>query len=228
MRVLGIETSCDETGVAVYDTAVGGAAGLRAHAVYSQIALHGLVLAHRREHWHRAAQHGGQVQLKQDRRMGQIPRLPPARMQFTQMPDHLSVKHHLRAAAWVQRRVLGRLKPHGQGREQGLYITLDVEEIHASVFDTPLQAGCTPIGQPGHAHRLVKTLDSAVAADGRRIAQEHTTHFEHTHAIRAAVGIELEHLQQRTQKARRRIGSALPASSRSQRSSTKLKLMVSW
>ena len=40
MKVLGIETSCDETGVAVYDTAVGGAAGLRAHAVYSQIALH--------------------------------------------------------------------------------------------------------------------------------------------------------------------------------------------
>lgn len=36
MNVLGIETSCDETGVAVYDSA----AGLRAHAVYSQIALH--------------------------------------------------------------------------------------------------------------------------------------------------------------------------------------------
>lgn len=36
MIVLGIETSCDETGVAVYDTA----AGLRAHALYSQIALH--------------------------------------------------------------------------------------------------------------------------------------------------------------------------------------------
>ncbi|MGQ4660925.1 tRNA (adenosine(37)-N6)-threonylcarbamoyltransferase complex transferase subunit TsaD [Lysobacter sp. F6437] len=36
MRVLGIETSCDETGVAVYDTD----AGLRAHALYSQIALH--------------------------------------------------------------------------------------------------------------------------------------------------------------------------------------------
>ena len=40
MRVLGIESSCDETGVAVYDTAIGGAEGLRAHAVYSQIALH--------------------------------------------------------------------------------------------------------------------------------------------------------------------------------------------
>ncbi len=40
MKVLGIETSCDETGVAVYDTGVSGAAGLRAHAVYSQIALH--------------------------------------------------------------------------------------------------------------------------------------------------------------------------------------------
>jgi N6-L-threonylcarbamoyladenine synthase len=40
VKVLGIETSCDETGVAVYDTALPGAAGLRAHAVYSQIALH--------------------------------------------------------------------------------------------------------------------------------------------------------------------------------------------
>lgn len=36
MNVLGIETSCDETGVAVYDTA----GGLRAHALYSQVALH--------------------------------------------------------------------------------------------------------------------------------------------------------------------------------------------
>ena len=40
MKVLGIESSCDETGVAVYDTARPGADGLRAHAVYSQIALH--------------------------------------------------------------------------------------------------------------------------------------------------------------------------------------------
>ncbi|HLU12785.1 MAG TPA: tRNA (adenosine(37)-N6)-threonylcarbamoyltransferase complex transferase subunit TsaD [Arenimonas sp.] len=36
MRVLGIETSCDETGVAVHDTA----AGLLAHALHSQVALH--------------------------------------------------------------------------------------------------------------------------------------------------------------------------------------------
>jgi len=36
MRVLGIETSCDETGVAVYCS--GG--GLLAHAVYSQVQLH--------------------------------------------------------------------------------------------------------------------------------------------------------------------------------------------
>ncbi|QDW66575.1 tRNA (adenosine(37)-N6)-threonylcarbamoyltransferase complex transferase subunit TsaD [Luteimonas granuli] len=40
MKVLGIETSCDETGVAVYDTGRSGADGLLAHAVYSQIALH--------------------------------------------------------------------------------------------------------------------------------------------------------------------------------------------
>ena len=36
MRVLGIETSCDETGVAVYDSA----AGLLSHALYSQVAVH--------------------------------------------------------------------------------------------------------------------------------------------------------------------------------------------
>ncbi|ODS61960.1 MAG: tRNA (adenosine(37)-N6)-threonylcarbamoyltransferase complex transferase subunit TsaD [Arenimonas sp. SCN 70-307] len=36
MRVLGIETSCDETGVAVYDTR----RGLLSHALFSQIALH--------------------------------------------------------------------------------------------------------------------------------------------------------------------------------------------
>ncbi|MDA8093569.1 MAG: tRNA (adenosine(37)-N6)-threonylcarbamoyltransferase complex transferase subunit TsaD [Betaproteobacteria bacterium] len=36
MRVLGIETSCDETGVALYDTSQ----GLLAHALHSQVALH--------------------------------------------------------------------------------------------------------------------------------------------------------------------------------------------
>lgn len=39
MRVLGIETSCDETGVALYDGGPHGA-GLLAHAVYSQVELH--------------------------------------------------------------------------------------------------------------------------------------------------------------------------------------------
>jgi N6-L-threonylcarbamoyladenine synthase len=36
MRVLGLETSCDETGIALYDTEL----GLRSHRIYSQIALH--------------------------------------------------------------------------------------------------------------------------------------------------------------------------------------------
>ena len=36
MRILGIETSCDETGVAIYDSAK----GLLAHSLYSQIKLH--------------------------------------------------------------------------------------------------------------------------------------------------------------------------------------------
>ncbi|NQY27283.1 MAG: tRNA (adenosine(37)-N6)-threonylcarbamoyltransferase complex transferase subunit TsaD [Piscirickettsiaceae bacterium] len=36
MRVLGIESSCDETGIAIYDSEK----GLLAHALYSQIAMH--------------------------------------------------------------------------------------------------------------------------------------------------------------------------------------------
>src|ERR1043165_7021717 len=36
MRVLGIETSCDETAVAVYD----GDRGLLSHTLHSQVALH--------------------------------------------------------------------------------------------------------------------------------------------------------------------------------------------
>src|SRR5664279_1382913 len=36
MLVLGIETSCDETGLAIYDTE----RGLLAHALHSQIAMH--------------------------------------------------------------------------------------------------------------------------------------------------------------------------------------------
>lgn len=36
MRVLGIETSCDETGVAIYDSEQ----GLLAHALYSQVVMH--------------------------------------------------------------------------------------------------------------------------------------------------------------------------------------------
>ena len=38
MLVLGIETSCDETGLAVYDTG----RGLIAHALHSQVAMHGI------------------------------------------------------------------------------------------------------------------------------------------------------------------------------------------
>ena len=38
MLILGIETSCDETGVALYDTAASGR--LLAHAVHSQVAMH--------------------------------------------------------------------------------------------------------------------------------------------------------------------------------------------
>ena len=43
MLVLGIETSCDETGVALYDTARAGdtpLAGLLGHAIHSQVAMH--------------------------------------------------------------------------------------------------------------------------------------------------------------------------------------------
>ena len=36
LLVLGIETSCDETGIALYDSV----RGLTAHALHSQVAMH--------------------------------------------------------------------------------------------------------------------------------------------------------------------------------------------
>ena len=58
MRVLGIETSCDETAVAIYD----GGAGLLGHALYSQVDLH--------------AEYGGVV-----------PELAPERPQYSVEPE---------------------------------------------------------------------------------------------------------------------------------------------
>ncbi|MGA8048894.1 MAG: tRNA (adenosine(37)-N6)-threonylcarbamoyltransferase complex transferase subunit TsaD [Burkholderiales bacterium] len=40
MLILGLETSCDETGVALYETLGGLRSGLLAHAVHSQVAMH--------------------------------------------------------------------------------------------------------------------------------------------------------------------------------------------
>ena len=41
MRILGIETSCDETGIAIYDDGQGDRPqGILAHRLYSQIAVH--------------------------------------------------------------------------------------------------------------------------------------------------------------------------------------------
>jgi len=40
MLILGIETSCDETGLALYEAGVGSPGTLLAHAVHSQIAMH--------------------------------------------------------------------------------------------------------------------------------------------------------------------------------------------
>ena len=40
MKVLGIESSCDETGVALIDSEVKSNAGLLAHAIHTQIDMH--------------------------------------------------------------------------------------------------------------------------------------------------------------------------------------------
>ena len=40
MLILGLETSCDETGLALYETGGGPRRGLLAHAVHSQVAMH--------------------------------------------------------------------------------------------------------------------------------------------------------------------------------------------
>ena len=40
MKVLGLETSCDETGLAIYDSTMNGRGGVLSQVLYSQINLH--------------------------------------------------------------------------------------------------------------------------------------------------------------------------------------------
>lgn len=42
MKILGLETSCDETGLAIYDDTLEGGGGILAEVLYSQIELHAL------------------------------------------------------------------------------------------------------------------------------------------------------------------------------------------
>ena len=74
MLILGVETSCDETGLALYDDAAGG---LLAHAVHSQVAMHeaygGVVpeLASR-DHLRRLVPLARQVLERAGRRAGEL------------------------------------------------------------------------------------------------------------------------------------------------------------
>ncbi|HET9352313.1 MAG TPA: tRNA (adenosine(37)-N6)-threonylcarbamoyltransferase complex transferase subunit TsaD [Burkholderiales bacterium] len=74
MLILGVETSCDETGLALYDD---GAGGLLAHAVHSQVAMHeaygGVVpeLASR-DHLRRLVPLARQVFERAGRRIGEL------------------------------------------------------------------------------------------------------------------------------------------------------------
>src|SRR3954453_13515703 len=73
MLVLGVETSCDETGVALYDTG----AGLLGHVLFSQIALHseyggGVPELALRDHIRRVLPLTRQLLLKTSRVLGEI------------------------------------------------------------------------------------------------------------------------------------------------------------
>jgi N6-L-threonylcarbamoyladenine synthase len=74
MLILGVETSCDETGLALYD---GAAGGLLAHAVHSQVAMHeaygGVVpeLASR-DHLRRMVPLAREVFARAGRRIGEL------------------------------------------------------------------------------------------------------------------------------------------------------------
>jgi len=109
MLILGIETSCDETGVALYDTADGGR--LLAHAVHSQVAMH--------------ADYGGVVPELASR--DHIRRLVPlARRTFAQAgraPDEL------RAVAYTEGPGLAGALLVGASFAHALALALDVPAI---------------------------------------------------------------------------------------------------
>ena len=189
------------------------------------------------------SQHRIQVEFEQHRRVRQLVGLAPLRVQFADEADAPAVE--LDSAAQRPGCSAGCCagdEAQRARRQQRLDVALDVEEVDA-------RAPCWPhcgwsasaVGQAADAHRLA---DAGHASVGRRRRRRRAgrrgrsrtparatpcapgcgaarrpgcrSGCERITASGAAIGFST------------RIGSALPASSCSQRSSTKLKLMVSW
>ena len=107
MLVLGIESSCDETGLALYDTEE----GLLAHALYSQVALH--------------AEYGGVVpELASRDHIRRV--LPLTRQVLTQANKKLN---EINAIAYTQGPGLSGALLVGSGVASGLALALNVPAI---------------------------------------------------------------------------------------------------
>lgn len=159
-------------------------------------------------------------------------------MQFAHKADGLALQQHARAAARVQCRVRCWLERGCSGASSKLDITLGIVEVHRLVLAAPLQRIDRTIGQARDPHRLREAFHRAVGV--RTLASRRNTRPSSNTRTRPALRskLNLSTCSKEPSSDERMtlrwlaiglsslIGAALPASSFSQCSSTKLKLMA--
>ncbi|ABA47491.1 hypothetical protein BURPS1710b_1895 [Burkholderia pseudomallei 1710b] len=123
-------------------------------------------------------------------------------MQLTDPADRMAVDFDPRAAARVQRRMLGLHETRGNRREQRLEIALHVEVIDLARRRAPLLFDDRPVCERADALRLRIALDRELARLHRRIGDEHAPGLEHAHALGAAVQVVAQHADEAAEQRR--------------------------
>ena len=97
--------------------------------------------------------------------------------------------------------MLGRLKDHGAGRQQGFHIALQVEEVDCTFSGAPLRDVDRSVDQSGHAHRLCDAGHAQFARGHAGIAPGRATQLEHPNTAGLARQVVAQHLHQAADQA---------------------------
>src|SRR5262245_13399670 len=140
------------------------------------------------------------VDLEQDRRLGELVLLLPARMEFSDPAYRLPVQDDPRRASGMQRRVDFRLVTDWPRVEQRLQVAFAVEEFHGTLSFSPLLLECWPDRCRRDAHGLANPGHIQRAFRYAWLAQVNAAYLEHPNPRCPAVQVIADVLDQPAQQ----------------------------